>query len=125
MNRVFPEASNSTPTFPISTGKVVIEGASKIICPHADSKSGLFQKIGEGKIIMKGFPSLIVSNGLSPIQILSNSGTAQDVHIAQANSNCNGTTYGLKLIFGDTTYGTTYAPNDVLKGVVFENTLLT
>ena len=115
------ESSTYTPTISISTGKVMVDGGS-IICDLADSKSGLFRKTADtGQLIFKGQPYLKIANGLAPLQILSNTGTAQDVMNFGVITNG---AVGFRLVdtFSDTTYGTTYAPNILVGGITYEDT---
>jgi hypothetical protein len=60
--------------------------------------------------LLKGQPQLIVSNGLAPLQIISNTGTAQDVHNFGIVGN-GSVGFRIADTFSDTTYGTAYAPN--------------
>ncbi len=110
LNRNGGEASSNTPTYAVSSGTIIVNGG-KVYCGKADSKSGLFRKTATGgKIILRGHPQLIVSNGLAPLQILSNTGTAQDVHNFGVITN-GAVGFRIADTFSDTTYGTAYAPN--------------
>lgn len=104
------ESSLNTPTLIIGTGKYIQNGG-KLFCSHADSKSGLIRKTASGgKVLLKGQPQLITANGLAPLQILSNTGTAQDVHNFGVITN-GAVGFRIADTFSDTTYGTAYAPN--------------
>lgn len=104
------ESSLNTPTLIIGTGKYIQNGG-KLFCSHADSKSGLIRKtVSGGKVLLKGQPQLITANGLAPLQILSNTGTAQDVHNFGVITN-GAVGFRIADTFTDTTYGTAYAPN--------------
>ena len=104
------EGSLNTPTLIVGTGKYIQNGG-KLFCSHTDSKSGLIRKTASGgKVLLKGQPQLIVANGLAPLQILSNTGTAQDVHNFGIIGN-GAVGFRIADTFSDTTYGTAYAPN--------------
>lgn len=104
------EGSLNTPCLIVGTGKFIQNGG-KLFCTHSDSKSGLIRKTASGgKILLKGQPQLIVANGLAPLQILSNTGTSQDVHNFGIVGN-GAIGFRLADTFSDTTYGTAYAPN--------------
>jgi hypothetical protein len=115
------ESSTYTPTFVISTGTMILDGGS-VICAVSDSKSGLIRKTASGgKLIVKGQVYLKVANGLAPLQILSNTGTAQDVmDFSMVGNGASG--FRLADTFSDTTYGTAYAPNLLVGGVHYQST---
>jgi hypothetical protein len=107
------ESAGYTPCLVFSSGIFKMDGGT-LKCAVADSKSGLIRKTASGgKIIFKGQPYLKVANGLAPIQILSNTGTAQDVYNYGVVDNC-ASGFQLADTFSDTTYGTAYAPNMVV-----------
>lgn len=115
------EDSNYTPSFVISTGALILNGG-KFFCNVADSKSGLIRKTASGgKLILRNQPYLKVANGLAPLQILSNTGTAEDVmDFSMIGNGAAG--FRLSDTFSDTTYGTTYAPNLLVGGTAYEDT---
>ena len=115
------ESASYTPTFVISTGTMIVDGGS-VICAVSDSKSGLIRKTASGgKLILKGQAYLKVANGLAPLQILSNTGTAQDVlDFSMIGNGAAG--FRLADTFSDTTYGTAYAPNLLVGGVLYQDT---
>lgn len=123
--RVAVESIGSTPVIIISTGTVVVNGG-KIFCDHADSKSALIRKDASGgKLVFTGQPLLRVSNGLAPIQITSNTGTAQDVYDHSFRGN-GASGFELADAFTDTDYfGTSFAPNLVVVGLIQEDTSYT
>ena len=110
-----------TPVFIVSTGTLVLHGG-EFFCNVADSKSGLIRKTASGgKVILKGQPYLKVANGLAPLQILSNTGTAQDIlDFSMVGNGAVG--FRLADTFSDTTYGTAYAPNLLVGGTRYEDT---
>lgn len=114
------ESSTNTPTLCVSTGTIILNGGS-VYCDKADSKSGLIRKTADGgKLILKNQPYLRVANGLAPLQILSNTGTAQDVmDFSMIGNGASG--YRLADTFSDTTYGTAYAPNLLVNGTRYED----
>ena len=104
------EDATYTPCIVISTGTYKQDGGI-LFCSVATSKSGLIRKNANGgKVLLKGQPQLIVSNGLAPLQILSNAGTAPDVHNFGIIGN-GASGFRIANTFSDTTYGTAYAPN--------------
>jgi hypothetical protein len=104
------ENATYTPCIVISTGTYKQDGGV-LYCSDATSKSGLIRKNANGgKVLLKGQPQLIVSNGLAPLQITSNTGTAQDVHNFGIVGN-GGIGFRIADTFSDTTYGTAFAPN--------------
>lgn len=109
---------------------IILSGASgtykqdggKLIILRSDSKSGAIRKTASGqKVQLSGQAYIKVSNGLAPIQITSNTGTAQDIEDYSLIDNC---AVGFRIAdtFTDTTYGTAYAPNLLKLGVKFEDT---
>lgn len=116
------ETASNTATLNVTTGGIFIQNGGKLECDSVISKSGLIRKSGDNtKVIFKGQPQLKVANGLAPLQILSNVGTAQDV----MNFGCitNGAVgFRLSDTFTDTTYGTAYAPNGLVGGTNYEDT---
>jgi hypothetical protein len=121
INRNGSEASTNSPTYAISTGTVIVNGG-KVTCAKSDSKSGLFRKTASGgKLIFMGNATLKVANGLAPIQILSNTGTAQDILDFSVITN-GASGFRLGDTFTDTTYGTAYAPNLLVNGDKKEST---
>lgn len=121
LDRIGVENATNTPTISVSTGTIICN-AERIECLKADSLSGLFRKTADtGKLIFKGQPYLKVANGLAPLQILSNTGTAQDVMNFGVVTNC-AVGYRLADTFSDTTYGTAYAPNILVGGTTYEDT---
>lgn len=115
------ESATTTPTIDISTGTYLQDGGT-LFCTNADSKSGLIRKTASGgKVVLKGQPYLKVANGLAPLQILSNTGTAQDVLDFSMVGN-GATGFRLADTFSDTTYGTAYAPNLLVNGTRYEST---
>jgi hypothetical protein len=115
------EAFAYTPSFVVSTGTLILNGG-KFFCNVADSKSGLIRKTASGgKLILQGQPYLKVANGLAPLQILSNTGTAEDVmDFSMVGNGAVG--FRLSDTFSDTTYGTAYAPNLLIGGTIYEDT---
>jgi len=115
------ESSQFTPSFVISTGTMIVDGGT-VVCNLADSKSGLIRKTASGgKLILKGQAYLKTANGLAPLQILSNTGTAQDVmDFSMVGNGASG--FRLADTFSDTTYGTAYAPNLLVGGVHYQDT---
>ena len=116
------ESAVQTPTIIVSTGTLILNAGSKLECQLADSKSGLIRKTGSGgKVVILGQPYFKVANGLAPLQILSNTGTAQDVLNFGLIDNC---AVGFRLAdtFTDTTYGVAYAPNILGGGTNYEDT---
>ena len=62
-----------------------------------------------------------VANGVAPLQILSNTGTAQDIlDFSMVGNGAVG--FRLSDTFSDTTYGTAYAPNLLVGGTAYEDT---
>jgi hypothetical protein len=103
------------------TGKYIQNGGVLHIL-RADSLSGAIRKTGTGqKIQLYGQAYIRVTNGLAPIQIISNTGTAQDVEVYSVIDNC---AVGFRMAdtFTDTTYGTAYAPNILVGGTMLEDT---
>ena len=116
------ESVGSTPSISISTGTVNLSGGAQVVCDLSDSKSGLFRKTASGgKLKISGQSYLKVANGLAPIQILSNTGTAQDVEVYSVIDNC-AVGFRISDTFTDTTYGTAYAPNILKGGIMMEDT---
>ena len=113
------ESATTTPTIDISTGTYLQDGGT-LFCSNADSKSGLIRKTASGgKVVLKGQPYLKVANGLAPLQILSNTGTAQDIlDFSMVGNGAVG--FRLADTFSDTTYGTAYAPNLLVGGTKYE-----
>jgi hypothetical protein len=58
---------------------------------------------------------------LAPIQIISNTGTAQDVEVYSVIDNC-AVGFRISDTFSDTTYGTAYSPNILVGGTMLEDT---
>jgi len=115
LNRAGIESASTTPTIDISSGVMTVDGGA-VQCTHADSKSGLIRKTSTGgKLILKGQPNLKVANGLAPLQILSNTGTAQDILDFSVITN-GAVGFRIADTFSDTTYGTAYAPNLLVGG---------
>mgnify|MGYP003338146785 CR=1 FL=1 len=114
------ENSTYTPSFVVSTGTLIVDGGT-IVCSLADSKSGLIRKTASGgKVVLKGQAYLKAANGLAPLQILSNTGTAQDIlDFSMIGNGASG--YRLADTFSDTTYGTAYAPNLLVGGTKYED----
>lgn len=102
-----PENVDRTPYIQVGSG-TFISNIGKLFCPHSDSKSGLIRKTATGGKVVLINTWLHVANNLHPIQILSNTGTAQDVIIEGCKTDYVG---NMALAFSDTTYGATYAPN--------------
>jgi hypothetical protein len=115
------ESATSTPTIDISTGTYQQDGGT-LFCSNADSRSGLIRKTASGgKVILRGQAYLKVANGLAPLQILSNTGTAQDIlDFSMVGNGALG--FRLADTFSDTTYGTAYAPNLLVSGVHYQDT---
>lgn len=115
------ESATTTPTIDISTGTYLQDGGT-LFCSNADSKSGLIRKTASGgKVVLKGQPYLKAANGLAPLQILSNTGTAQDIlDFSMVGNGAVG--FRLADTFSDTTYGTAYAPNLLVNGTRYEAT---
>ena len=61
---------------------------------------------------------LLVGNSKSPIRCTANTSESKDIYVFNCIDNCDGSTYGLAFAFD----GGTYAPNDLVGGVVYENT---
>ena len=115
------EISSTTPTIKLTTGTVLVDGG-RLECSVAGSKSGLIRKQATGgKVILKSQCYLKVANGLAPLQILSNTGTAQDIFDFSVIDNC-AVNFGLADTFTDVTYGTAYAPNLLIGGIRYEAT---
>ena len=122
LTRSGTESASATPTISVSTGTLILNAGSQLECQLADSKSGLIRKTASGgKVIILGQPYLKVANGLAPLQILSNTGTAQDVLNFGVIDNC-AVGFRLANTFSDTTYGTAYAPNILGGGTNYEDT---
>jgi hypothetical protein len=120
--RTSSENSLDTPTIKLGNGGVYQQNGGKLICNVATSKSGLIQKTAtNSKIQLTGQAYLKVANGLAPIQILSNTGTAQDVEVYSVIDNC-AVGFRISDTFSDTTYGTAYAPNILVGGTMLEAT---
>jgi len=116
------ESVGVTPTISVSTGTLILNAGSQLECQLADSKSGLIRKTASGgKVVILGQPYFKVANGLAPLQILSNTGTAQDVLNFGLVDNC-AVGFRLANTFTDTTYGTAYAPNILGGGTNYEDT---
>jgi hypothetical protein len=115
------ESATITPTLLISGGTYQQSGG-KLVCTVSDSKSGLLRKTATGgKIQLINQAYLKVANGLAPIQIISNTGTAQDVEVYSAIDNC-AVGFRISNTFTDTTYGTAYSPNILVGGTMLEDT---
>jgi hypothetical protein len=115
------ESATSTPTLLISGGTYQQSGG-KLLCAVSDSKSGLLRKTATGgKIQLINQAYLKVANGLAPIQIISNTGTAQDVEVYSVIDNC-AVGFRISNTFTDTTYGTAYSPNILVGGTMLEDT---
>ena len=116
------ENSTNTPCIALGgTGKYIQNGGQLYIL-RADSLSGAIRKTGTGQNIQLLNQAYIrVTNGLAPIQIISNSGTAQDVEVYSVINNC---AVGFRMAdtFTNTTYGTAYAPNILKGGIMMEDT---
>lgn len=113
---------NFTPTIKLGNGGEYHQSAGKLICKVSDSKSGLIQKLAtNSKTKLSNQAYLEVANGLAPIQILSNVGTAQDIEDYSLIDNC---AVGFRIAdtFTDITYGTAYAPNLLKLGAKMEDT---
>lgn len=116
------ESAANTPTIAVSTGTLILNAGSQLECQLADSKSGLIRKTASGgKVVILGQPYFKVANGLAPLQILSNTGTAQDVLNFGLIDNC-AVGFRLANTFTDTTYGVAYAPNILGGGTNYEDT---
>jgi hypothetical protein len=121
LSRAPAESANTTPTIRMGSSSSLITNGGSIECTNADSKSGLIRPVDGCKVVFKGQPYLKVANGLAPLQILSNTGTAQDIYDFSAIDNC---AVGFRLAdtFTDVTYGTAYAPNLLIGGTKYEAT---
>ena len=120
--KIGTENSTTTPAIKVSAGGKLFVDGGKIICSQAGSKSGLIWKQSDtSTVILKGQPYLKVANGLAPLQITSNTGTAQDVmNFGVVTNGAAG--FRLADTFSDTTYGTAYAPNILVGGTTYEDT---
>lgn len=115
------ESDANSPCIVVSTGVLGLKGGS-LVCAVADSKSGLIRKTADGgRLILSEQVYLKQANGLAPLQILSNTGTAQDVFDFSVIDNC-AVSFRLADTFTDVTYGTAYAPNLLIGGVHYEAT---
>jgi len=111
---------NVTPTIKVTTGTIIVNGG-KLECLKADSNSGLIMKKGVGgKVILKGQCYLKAINGLAPIQILDNTSTSQDIFDFSMIGN-GAVGFRLADTFTDVTYGTAYAPNLLVGGLIQED----
>lgn len=70
-----------------------------------------------GKLQLFAGSELRVSNSKSPIKCTANTSASKDIYVFNAVTNCDGTTYGLSIAFD----GTSFAPNDLVGGTVYEN----
>lgn len=116
------ESPAGSPTIILSGSGVYQQNGGKLIIIDSNSKSGAIRKTSNGsKIQLTNQAYIKVANGLAPIQILSNVGTAQDVEIYSVIDNC-AVGFRISNTFSDTTYGTAYAPNILVGGTMLEAT---
>lgn len=116
------ENSSTTPALKLKSGSTLFIDGGKLFCSVATSLSGLIWKQSDNsKVILKGQPYLKVANGLAPLQITSNVGTAQDVINFGVITN-GAVGFRLADTFSDITYGTAYAPNILVGGATYEDT---
>ena len=71
-----------------------------------------------GKFINHATGFLKVANGKGPISCTANTSASKDVQYFGGSSNCDGSTYGMKIAFD----GSTFTPNDIVGGALYENT---
>ena len=112
----------ATPAIKLGSGGTFIMDGGSLVCNDAAVISGLiWKKADNSKVVLKGQPYLKTANGLAPIQITSNVGTAQDI----INFGCvtnGGVGFRLDDTFSDVTHGATYAPNILVGGTNYEDT---
>jgi hypothetical protein len=115
-------STSSAPCIRIDATGWYNQRGGKLYCNDATSKAGLLMKTANGsKVTLSGEAYLKVTNGLAPIQITSNTGTAPDIEVFSVIDNC-AVGYRLLDTFTDATYGPNYAPNDTVGGFKRENT---
>ena len=76
------------------------------------------QKVG-GRLELWPGSKLTVLNGKSPINCTLNTADSKDIYMYHVVTNCDGSTYGVLILFA----GGGYAPNDLVGGLKYENTI--
>ena len=77
----------------------------------------LITKIG-GRLNLYPGSRLQVNNAKSPIKCTLNTSDSKDIFGYMSISNCDGATYGILIAFD----GGSFVPNDLVGGVLYENT---
>jgi hypothetical protein len=106
--------SNAIITLTNATG--TFENYGSIINNTTDITKAVIEKTA-GKLYLRQGSYLKVANGKSPIKCTANTSASKDVYYFGVTDNCDGTTYGLSIAFD----GTSFAPNDLVGGTVYEN----
>lgn len=71
-----------------------------------------------GKLQLFAGSELRVSNSKSPIRCTANTSASKDIYAFNVVTNCDGSTYGLGIAYD----GSSFAPNDLVGGIIYENT---
>lgn len=106
--------SNAIITLNNATG--TFENYGSIINNTTDITKAVIEKTA-GKLYLRQGSYLKVANSLSPIKCTANTSASKDVYYFGVTDNCNGTTYGLGFAFD----GSSFAPNDLVGGTLYEN----
>jgi len=106
--------SNAIITLANATG--TFENYGSIINNTTDITKAVIEKTA-GKLYLRQGSYLKVANGKSPIKCTANTSASKDVYYFGVTDNCDGTTFGLSIAFD----GTSFAPNDLVGGTVYEN----
>jgi len=106
--------SNAIITLTNATG--TFENYGSIINNTTDITKAVIEKTA-GKLYLRQGSYLKVANSLSPIKCTANTSASKDVYYFGVTDNCDGTTYGLGFAFD----GSSFAPNDLVGGTLYEN----
>ena len=108
--------SNATAIITLNHASAIYIESGELISTSASASISLIKKtLGTLKILPSA--KLKVGNSLSPINCTANTSASKDIYMFGCITNCNGTTYGLAFSFD----GSSYAPNDLVGGVKYEN----
>jgi len=108
--------SNATAMIVINNASAIFDNYGKLINNTTDVVKALIEKT-TGTLYLRQGSYLKVSNSLSPIRCTANTSASKDVYYFGVTDNCNGTTYGLGFAFD----GSSFAPNDLVGGTLYEN----
>lgn len=108
--------NNGSSLVKLNSANCVFDNCGSLTNKSTNASASTIEKTS-GKLFFRHGTIVNVSNGKSPIKCTANTSASKDVYIFSAITNCDGSTYGTLMAYD----GSTYAPNDLVGGTIYES----